>query len=188
MNQDPPPAVPSIQPTKGFGDMLLDVFFDPRKAFNELSARPYCLLPLALAMVLGIGFTAVWLSKVEPREFVKTQIENSPRVDQIPAEMRTEMVDQQARFMKVSAWAGVLLGVPTLYLVCAGYFLLVFRFGYGADGLRFDQSFSVTAMSFLAVSLVQTTADARDSRRQGRLECQSPRGVQCESWSALRQE
>jgi hypothetical protein len=156
MNQDEPSAVESIKPKKGFGDMLLDVFFAPREAYKALSMRPYCLLPLALAMVLGIGFTAVWISNIEPREFVKAQIENSPRADQIPAEAREGIVEQQSRLLKIFAWAGAILGAPLFYLVCAGYFLLVYRYGYSADALQFRQSFSATAMSFLAVGLVQT--------------------------------
>ena len=79
-----PAAAPA--PTRGFFANLGGVLFSPREEFGHILARPRFWIPLACWMVIGVAFTAFWLQKVDPREFIHNEIVNSGRADKIPAD------------------------------------------------------------------------------------------------------
>lgn len=150
-------VVPSpVVPANGGGVLqnLLDLYVSPGEAFRRIVAAPRVLVPLALAIGLGLAFSAVWMSKVDPHEFMKAQIEESGRGDQIPADRRDEIIESQVRFFEVFGWISPLVFTPLFYALLAGLFLFVYRFFYGGD-VTFRQSLAVTVWTFLAVAVVQ---------------------------------
>ena len=80
MSSDPlAPQVPSSAPVTpekpgGFFQNLIDVYFAPREAFPRIVRKPSFVLPLAAYIVLVLGFTGIWMSKMDPAEFMKVQI------------------------------------------------------------------------------------------------------------------
>jgi hypothetical protein len=149
-------VLPSVQEAKGgFVSNLLGLYVGPGEAFRSIVARPQIVAPLILMVALSVLFTGVWLSKMDPTEFMKAQIEQSPRADQIPADRLDEIISVQSKVMKYFAWGGAALGGPITVAVLGGLFLFIYRFVYGAD-LRFTQSMAIVAFSFVAVSLVTT--------------------------------
>jgi hypothetical protein len=146
-------AVPP--PERGFLAILGDVFVDPGEAFRSIGARPSFLAPLALAVGIGLAFTAVWITKVDPVEFMRTQMEESGGMERIPAEQRSEVLQTQAKVFKAMAWIGPLVFAPILYAAMAGLFYVIFRFFYGAD-ITFRQSIAVVVWTMAAFSLVTT--------------------------------
>jgi hypothetical protein len=140
---------------QGFFATLLGVYFSPAQAFLGLLKRPPILAALAGLVAVNLAFTAIWTAKVEPREFMKAQIEEAGRWDQIPAERRDEVLDQQVRILPFMAWGGALLGGPIFVLLAGALYLFVFRFFYASD-VNFRQAMAVVALTFLAVGLVSS--------------------------------
>jgi hypothetical protein len=149
-------VLPTVQEAKGgFVSNLLGLYTGPGEAFRSIVARPQIVAPLIVMVALSVLFTGIWLAKVDPVEFMKAQIEQSGRADQIPADRLDDIVAMQSKMMKYFGWGGAVLGGPITVVVLGGLFLLIYRFVYGAD-LRFMQSMAVVVFSFVAVSLVTT--------------------------------
>ena len=153
----PPPSPEPITPEKpgGFFQNLIDVYFAPREAFGRIVARPTWVIPLVGATVLALAFTGIWLQRMEPREFMKTQLQEAGRWDDIPAEQRETILEQQAKFMPMFAWPSAALGTVIAILFVAAVLLFVFKFFYAGE-VAFKQSVAITSWSMFAVSLVTT--------------------------------
>lgn len=95
----------------------------------------------------------MWVTQVDPIEFMKAQMEESGGAERIPPEKRAAVLETQAKFFKVFAWLGPLVFAPLMYAALAGLFLFVYRFFYGAEA-TFAQSLAVVAWCFAAFGLV----------------------------------
>jgi len=138
---------------RGFGPRLVGMLLEPREEFPAIVARPRFWLPLVCWMVLGIALTAVWMQNVDPREFMRSQIEQSGHADRIPADRMEQVIDSQSGFFKVMGWVSPVAFPLVMTLALAGLFLLVFRFFYAGE-LSFPQSMAIVAWSFFTVKLV----------------------------------
>jgi hypothetical protein len=154
MSEAVPQTPANGKPSPGFFGTLGAIFFDPREAFSGLIRRPTFLLPAALHLALALGFTAIWLQKADLGEFVKNQLIESGRWDNMPPEARAHIADSTG-VVRVMSWVGAGVGAPLALLVTAGVLLFVFRFFYGGD-LGFRQALSVVSWTFFAVGLVMT--------------------------------
>jgi hypothetical protein len=146
------PAVDAPRP--GFVGNLLDLYLAPRQAFAGILGRPGSWwVPLVLWLALSLGFAGFWLSKLEPREFMKAQFEEAGVWDKIPAERRDQIVDRLAQSMprRVLLFSAAF---PVLtFFVVSGCCLVVFAFLIGAD-VKFPQVASVVGWSYFAVALI----------------------------------
>jgi hypothetical protein len=151
----PSPVAPEPAAPGGFFQNLVDVYFAPREAFTRIARRPRFLLPLLAYVVLVLGFTGIWLHKMDAREFMKTQIEESGRADKIPADQREAIVEQQSKMMPIFAWVFGPVGIAFGLLATSGCLLLVYRFFYAGE-VGFRQAFAIVTWVFFAVALVST--------------------------------
>jgi hypothetical protein len=154
------PAPPTPEPVApgepgGFFPNLLDLYFDPRPAFDRIVRSPRWLFPFIGAVVLPLVFVGVWTSRMEPRVFMKTQMQEAGQWDKIPADQREQMLDHQARFMPTFTRVVAPLGAVLTILVVAGVLLLVYRFFYAGE-VGFQQALAVTSWSMFAISLLTT--------------------------------
>jgi hypothetical protein len=160
MSQPVPPSssTPSpITPEKpgGFFQNLIDVYFSPREAFTRIVRSPRFLLPLAGYLLLVLGFTGIWMSKVEPREFMKMQLEESGQWDKIPAERRDAILESAPTQIKIFGWLGPVVFVPLMLVITAAALMFVFRFFYASEA-SFKQAFAIVTWVFFGVALVTT--------------------------------
>jgi hypothetical protein len=147
------PAVPVPESGGGFLQNLIDLYFSPREAFTRIVRSPRILVPLVVYALLVLGFTGVWMSKMDPHEFMKAQIEESPRADQMTAEQKEQIVDQQAKFMPIFGWVVGPVFITLMLLVIAGSLMFVFRFFYAGE-VGFRQALAIVVWVFLAVSII----------------------------------
>jgi hypothetical protein len=138
---------------RGFGPRVMGMLLEPREEFPSIVARPRFWLPLVCWMVLGLALTAVWMQNVDPREFIRSQIEQSGHADRIPADRMEQVIDSQSGFFKVMGWFGPVAFPLVITFGLAGLYLLVFRFFYGGQ-LGYPQSVAIVAWSFFTVKLV----------------------------------
>jgi hypothetical protein len=147
------PAPVAADAGGGFFQNLIDIYFSPREAFARILRAPKLLVPIVVYALIVLGFTGVWMSKMDPHEFMKTQIEESPRADQMSAEQKAQIIEQQAKFMPVFGWVVGPVFITIMLLVVSGALMFVFRFFYGGDVL-FKQALAIVVWTFLAVSVV----------------------------------
>jgi hypothetical protein len=133
--------------------VLSGVYTSPSEAFRTLAARPIWVAPLLVAMVVHLAFAAVWTRRMDAHQAARTQLEESGMMERIPAEQHAEVLDRQAKVMKVMPWLGGTIFMPLVCVILAGIFLFVFRFVFAGE-LTFRQAWAVVLWSFLAVGLV----------------------------------
>lgn len=157
MSESPTPITPGTpQPEEkpaGFFQNLVDMYFSPSEAFARIVRRPAWIVPAVCYLVLVLGFTAVWMNKMEPREFMKAQLEQSGQAEKMSAEQREQVIEQQVKLMPVFGWLGSIVGTVVTLVVIAAFFLFVYRFFYGGE-LKFGQSLAIASWVFLVVNLV----------------------------------
>lgn len=146
----PPPAP---LPPGGFFQNLIDIYFAPREAFTRIVRRPSFIVPLVLGILLGLGFFGTWVQKVDAKAFMRTQIEEGPFADRIPAEQKAEIIEQQAAGLAKWGWINVLVFTPVMFLVVAGVLHFVYRFFYASES-TFKQALAITSWVFFAVGLL----------------------------------
>ncbi len=139
----------------GFLQNLIDVYFSPSEAFARIVRRPLWVLPAIGYLALGLLFTGIWLHKMEPREFIKAQLEQSGQGAKLTAEQREQVIEQQARFLPTLGPVFGTVGMVVSALVISGFLFFVFRFFYGGE-LVFRQSLAIASWVLFATSLVTT--------------------------------
>jgi len=144
---------PAPESGGGFFQNLIDVYFAPREAFARIVRNPRFLAPLVVYVILVLGFTGVWMQKMDPVEFMKTQIEESGRADRIPPEQREAVIEQQAKMMPIFGWVVGPTFIAIMLLVIAATLMFVYRFFYAGE-VSFKQSFAIVLWVFLAVSVI----------------------------------
>ena len=140
-------------PPPGFIDSILGVFTSPREAFLGMLRKPSFWMPLLAILAINLAFTGIWLSKVDPGEFMKAQMIESGQWDKMPAESRQQVLETQGKFFPVFAWAGGLLGPPIVLAIITGVLLFIYRFFY-AGQVNFKQSATLVSYISLAFSIV----------------------------------
>ncbi len=145
-----------LAPESGsFPGNLFNLYFEPTETFPKIFANPRVFLPILLQTALSVLSISIWLGKVDTREFIRLQMEQNPRVQQLPAEQIERIIDAQASFMRIWGRVGPLI-VPVVFdLALALVFLFVFRFFLAAE-VSFPQSLATVAWTFAALGLIQT--------------------------------
>jgi len=149
------PAPVAPESGGGFFQNLIDVYFSPREAFTRIVRNPTFLLPLIGHIVLVLGFTGIWMNKMDAREFMKVQLEESGQWDKIPAEQREAILERAPGQMRIFGWIGPVVATPLFLLITAAALMFIFRFFYSGE-VPFKQAFSIVAWTFFATSLVTT--------------------------------
>lgn len=134
---------------------LFNLYFEPKETFAKIFVRPRVWMAIVLQIAMGVLFTSVWLEKMDAREFMKAQMEQNSRIQQMPAEQVEQIINTQARFMRT--WGRIApFFVPAIMdLLLAGIFMFIFRFFMAAE-VSFMQSLATVAWTFAALGLIQT--------------------------------
>ena len=141
------------EPPPGFLARLGGLYLTPGETMRGLARSPTFWAPLLAFVALGAAFNAVWLRAIDPAEFARAQIEDSPLAERLSSQDRAEGIAQQARVFPLRSWLGPLVFSPLSLALVAAVYLVVFRFFYGGV-LSFGQSLSIVAWTYLAVFLV----------------------------------
>jgi Yip1 domain len=140
---------------------LAGVFFEPKKAFADIAARPRWIVPLLLMIVAGIGITTLYSQTGVMRIAAEQQMANNPQIQQLPADQRAQAME---RGMKIGAIIGYCIPIliPVFYLIMA-LVLWAIVSGILSAPIRFGQVFAIVTyaqmpgllMSILTVVVLQ---------------------------------
>ncbi len=151
------PAVPEAPPADSgsFLGNLFNLYFEPTETFAKIFVKPRVWMALLLQIAMGVLFTSIWLEKMDAREFMKAQMEQNTRIQQMPAEQVEQIINTQARFMRTWGRIAPFIAPVLIDLVLAGLFMFIFRFFMAAD-VSFMRSFATVVWTFAALALIQT--------------------------------
>ena len=127
---------------------IIGVFFEPKKAFEDIVQQPRWIVPLVVILVASLAFVAVYTQHVGWERMVRQQMANSSRTQQLTPEQREQGVATGTRIAPVFAYGGIILGVPISYLIMAGV-LLGIGAGIMSAPVKFKQVFAVVCYSGL---------------------------------------
>lgn len=150
-----PPLDPPAPDSGSFLGNLFNLYFEPTETFRRIFAKPRLLSALVLQIALGVLFTNIWLQKVDARQFMRQQMEQNPRIQQMPAEQVETIINAQARFMMSWGRIAPFVAPAVVDLLLAGILLFIFRFFMAAE-VSFLHSLATIVWTFAAVGLVQT--------------------------------
>jgi Yip1 domain len=108
---------------------------------------------------VGLSFNALWLRQLDPAEFARVQIEDSPWAERMTPEQKAAGIAQQAKVFPFMAWLGPLVFFPLAVVLVAAVYLFVFRFFYAGE-VSFKQSLAIMSWTVLAWMLVTTPLTA----------------------------
>jgi hypothetical protein len=160
----PPPAVEMSTP-----QTLIGIFFEPGRVFEALRSRPRFLVAGLILLLLTIGVTVALYKRVDMDQFIRQEMEKSPR----NAEMPPEQKEMAVKIGKIVG--GVIVPVFVVIEIAAGaaiYLLAVMAFG---GSIGYKKSLAVWVYSSLPPAVLGTivallvlflkTPDAIDPRR-----------------------
>jgi len=140
---------------------LTGVFFEPKKTFEDIAARPSALLPMILVIVCAIVYSVTLSQHIGFDRLMRHQFENNQRMQQMSPEQREQAVGMATKFAQVAAYVGPVIGVPIYYLILSAL-LLGIAGGIMSAGVKFKQVFAIVAyaglpgviFSILAIAVV----------------------------------
>jgi len=148
-----PEFAPSTDaPALSEASRLSAVFFDPRRAFSDIAARPRWVVPLLLSLLVSLAFVYTFSRRVGWEHYLERTLETNPRTENLSLEQRRQIVEQQLPLVSAFGYAGAALGAVFSALVVSAVLLFVANVVFGAQ-LLFRQMFALTCYGFLPNAL-----------------------------------
>jgi hypothetical protein len=150
MSESVPAPAPAL--ARGLFQDLVDLYVAPREAFASLVVKRSFWLALAILLAVNAAGAAIWLQKVDKKEFIRSQIEEYGMWDKIPAEQREAALDTSGFDRQV--WLGIFVFRPLFFAALAGIYLFIYRFFFASE-VSFVQSLTILLYTFMAVELLK---------------------------------
>lgn len=155
MDQDNAPQ--AVEPVKqsGFFSRLMGVYFSPGETFNEMAAAPNVLAPIILLLVLTMGTTLVFSTKVSMDQLTEQRTQemvDSGRITQEQADQQKEQMKKIAPYMKVLTPVIAVITTLIMLFAIAGIIKLVSMM-IGTEN-NYMPLVAVTTYSLLAISII----------------------------------
>jgi hypothetical protein len=141
-----PENAPALEPQPaGMGEFsrLAGVFFEPKKAFEDVAQRPNFWVPLILMIVASLAFTFTVSQRIGWDRVVQHQLES--RMAQMSQQQRdavSRTTDMQVKIASIMGYVGSVIGLPIYYLIVGGILLGIVR-GIMSAPVRFKQAFAI---------------------------------------------
>jgi hypothetical protein len=135
------------EPARIFG-----VFYEPGKVFADVAERPRWLVPIIVSILIALAFSYSISSHIGWDQTIRQTLANNPRVAELPADQREQIVARGAKFASIVGWVGAVAGPPFFTLVIAGILTGIFNGLLGTE-LKFMQMFAISAYAFLVRGL-----------------------------------
>lgn len=142
------PEAPPETPQMSELNRLSAVFFDPKRAFADIAARPRWWVPLLISVVTAVVFVNLFSQRVGWQRYLERALESNPRTENLTVEQRQRIIEQQLPLVSVVSYLGAAVGTAVSALVVAGALLFVSNLLLSAQ-LAFRQVFAVTCYAFL---------------------------------------
>jgi len=123
------------------------VYFEPKKAFADIAARPGWIVPVILLIIIGIVGTSLIGSRIGWERAMRPMLENNKRMQQLEPAQRDAAIQQQIKFGPIFGYVAAVAYTPIKILLVAAVLLLMIKMA-GAS-LKYKQMFAITAYASL---------------------------------------
>jgi Yip1 domain len=127
---------------------LINVFFEPKKAFADIAQRPRWVVPLLITIVFGAGYIYFFNKHIGWEPYLRRLFDTNPQVLRMPAEQREQVFALQLRIVPITSIAGAVVFPALVFLVGAAIALGIVK-GLMGTPIRFKQAFAVFAYAWL---------------------------------------
>ncbi len=138
-----PAADAPQQEISDFG-RVIGVLTSPGRTFADIVRKPKWITPILISSVLGLVFGYVMNQRVDWQAFMRRQIEQSPRGQNIPPERLGPIIETQAKWSSRITYGIGLVGPILGAAILGGIYLFVFNVMGGA-GTNFKTAMSIVA-------------------------------------------
>ena len=143
----PEPTADNAAPPLGEVGRITGVFFDPKKAFADIAARPTWIVPVVLVIIFYLAFMYCFTTHVGWERSMRQAMETNTRMQQMDAQQRETIIQSQIKYAPIGAYVVGSIAIPVVALIVAGVLLLMCKM-MGAS-LTYRQMFGITAYSML---------------------------------------
>ncbi|MGA2132175.1 MAG: Yip1 family protein [Bryobacteraceae bacterium] len=143
----PEPVSDNAPPPLGEAGRITGVYFDPKKAFADIAARPAWIVPVILLIIVGLVATYAIGARVGWDRAMRPMLESNSRMQQLDPQQRETAIQQQTKFAPIFGYAATVVGTPLSVLIVGAVMLLMCNIGGAA--LKFKQTFAMTAYAML---------------------------------------
>jgi membrane protein insertase Oxa1/YidC/SpoIIIJ len=141
-------------------ERVIDTFIAPSKTFTDLRRSASWWLPFLISAIVSVAFVYVVDQKVGFRKAMENQIRIQPkqaeRMEQMPADQREKVMQQQTGFWKIFSYASPAVGL-LFYLIIATVLFATFKFAVSAD-FQFKTMFALVIYAWLPAVFVSLLA------------------------------
>ena len=141
-------------------ERVIDTFVAPSKTFTDLRRSASWWLPFLISAIVSVAFVYVVDQKVGFRKAMENQIRIQPkqaeRMEQMPADQREKVMQQQTGFWKIFSYASPAVGL-LFYLIIATVLFATFKFAVSAD-FQFKTMFALVIYAWLPAVFVSLLA------------------------------
>lgn len=130
-------TIPTVQPEEkpmGGASKVFNIFFEPRKVFESLRARPTWLVPFIIVTLLVIASTYLTFPYI-----MKAQVERIEEMENIPEARRNAIIEEMEQIRQPPAWQVAIIPVFSLFFLVVFSAVLFFVFNVlmgGDSGFR----------------------------------------------------
>jgi len=149
---------PTVAPAKSTIETLTGIFFEPGETFEALRERPRFLVAALIILALTLLFTFVLFQRINFEQFMRAQIENSPRTEQ----MTPEQKEQAVRMQSGTVGKSIAYGAPVIVfaiIFAAGGALYLLGTMMMAGSISYKQAISVWVYASLPPAVLFTVAN-----------------------------
>ncbi|MBI1746777.1 MAG: YIP1 family protein [Acidobacteria bacterium] len=148
--------LPSHEGSMGFLSRLLAVYFEPGKAYADLSRKPNWLGMAILLAALALTLVSVSTLRMDPETYMRKALEQNPMSKKLSEEQKRLAIEQSVN-NPGRRLIGVIItpvAVVVTYLALAGIFLLLFVISGGI--ITFKQSLAATVWGMGPPGIIYT--------------------------------
>lgn len=131
---------------------VVGALFSPKATFESIARRPTWVVPLLLLTLMSIGVTALFSQRVGWRTFMEHEIATNAsaqrRMEQVPADQKEQVLDQQAKFAGVIGYVAAVLGPILGAVIVAAVLLAAFNLVLGAK-VGFSTALAIVMYSWI---------------------------------------
>jgi hypothetical protein len=127
---------------------LTGVFFEPKKAFEDVAARPRWLVPTIVIILSALLVSFAFGQHIGWDRIVRHQLEASSRNAQLTQEQRDAQMSISLKIAPIAAFVFPIIGIPIAFLIIAGV-LMGIASGILSAKIRFKQMLAIVAHASL---------------------------------------
>lgn len=124
---------------------MFKVLFSPKEVFTEVKKSPSIIIPIVILTLLTVSFTTYYASNADLPTIIEKQFESNTRLQQIPADQKDKMIEQQSKVGKYAMMFGPIVFLPLYFFIVGLYFFIASKIA--GEELGYIQSVSISVYS-----------------------------------------